>query len=735
MSSRAIRKLQKLREQELQQAEQEPQDSSEDDEPVSRPSKPKLNAFDLLNAANDEEEDDIDEQQSESEVAAPVAPSTQEVTPSATTDSGKKKKKKGKSKKKKNTAKQGPTEEESNDKDLDEIDRVLKELDVKSKGEIAIETPERTLDDSFPRRPEDFLHIDSKSLNATNEMRKLFGNVVLENFDQADSGSGRRRDRARETIDLGRALTGRYSPASRGQSLAGVTQRRNILFQGKDEWPRAPSGGLGMELTESLANGAAIYKFLHNTAYQDVQRQFDLCVESMDPQRMIQLLQYNPYHISTLLQVSEIAKHQGDHAVSADLLERALFNFGRSVHSSFGNRLKEGQAQLNFTYSENRELWLVGWRYIANLGMKGTWRTAYEWAKLLLSLDPKDPYCMRLMVDNLALRGREWSHFIDLCTQTRLSKEWEYLPNIQCSLALAYLRLNKPKECREQMRLAMSRYPWVFCKLAQELDIQPMPKRIWGKLPPTAGHELFTELYIVRTKDLWNTPEVVSLLVEVADTLPEGDEPIEPPEITLDIARHVVLSDVPRVTTHLPSRFVSGRISASDPLPPYESEAFRQQSDPTPSYLSQVPEGGRPQWLRNLLDQLNNGALHFPRFRANGGEEAGEDDSSDEGPGRGEQALPPSGPEGQIVLEHWLLGDGLQSLEGFIRQYGVDRGNWDLEVDYSPLHDYADALNEIEPSSARQALLDGAIREALGPMVVDLLREELEFLRAEDEEE
>lgn len=736
MSSRAIRKLQKLREQELQQAEQEPQDSSEDDEPVSRPSKPKLNAFDLLNATNDEEEeDDNDEQQSESELAAPVVPSTQEVTPSATTDAGKKKKKKGKNKKKKNAAKQEPTEEESNDKDLDDIDRVLKELAVQSKGETAVETPERTLDDSFPRIPEDFLHIDSKSLNATNEMRKLFGNVVLENFDQADSGSGRRRDRARETIDLGRALTGRYSPASRGQSLAGVTQRRNILFQAKDEWPRAPSGGLGMELTESLTNGAAIYKFLHNTAYQDVQRQFDLCVESMDPQRMIHLLQYNPYHISTLLQVSEIAKHQGDHAVSADLLERALFNFGRSVHSSFGNRLKEGRARLNFAYSENRELWLVGWRYIANLGMKGTWRTAYEWAKLLLSLDPKDPYCMRLMIDNLALRGREWSHFIDLCTQTRLSKEWEYLPNIQCSLALAYLRLNKPKECREQMRLAMSRYPWVFCKLAQELDIQPMPKRIWGKLPPTDGHELFTELYIVRTKDLWNTPEVVSLLVEVADTLPEGDELIEPPEITLDIARHVVLSDVPRVTTHLPTRFVSGRISASDPLPPYESEAFRQQSDPTPSYLSQAPEAGRPQWLRNLLDQLNNGALHFPRFRANGGEEAGEEGSSDEGLERGEQALPPSGPEGQIVLEHWLLGDGLQSLEGFIRQYGVDRGNWDLEVDYSPLHDYADALNEIEPSSARQALLDGAIREALGPMVVDLLREELEFLRAEDEEE
>ncbi|KAL4881443.1 transcriptional repressor TCF25-domain-containing protein [Aspergillus karnatakaensis] len=730
MSSRAIRKLQKLREQELQQQTEQIHDSSEDDL-VSRPPKPKLNAFDLLNAAEEEEGEEReaeDEQQSEVE-HQPVTRPTEEAPVATSTDLGKKKKKKGKNKKKKNPAKQDSTNQEPEVNDLDDIDRALKELAVQSKGEPDVEATEYSLRDPFPKTPEDLLSIDSKSLNANNEMRKLFGNVVLENFDQTDSGSGRRRDRARETVDLGRALTGRYSPASRGQSLAGVTQRRNILFQGKDEWPRAPSGGLGMELVKSLPNGASIYRVVHNTAYEDVQRQFDLCVESMDPQRMIQLLQYNPYHISTLLQVSEIAKHQGDHAVSADLLERALFNFGRSIHSSFGNRLKEGRARLEFVHAENRELWLVGWRYIANLGMKGTWRTAYEWAKLLLSLDPLDPYCMRLMVDNLALRGREWAHFIELCTQTRLSKEWEYLPNIQCSLGLAYLRLNKPKECREQMRVAMARYPWVFCKLAQELDIKPIPKRIWGKLPPTEGHELFTELYIVRTKDLWNTPEVVSLLVEVADTLPEGDEPIEPPEITLDIARHVVLSDIPRVTTHLPTRFVSGRISASDPLPPYDSDAFRQQADPTPSYLSQVPEAGRPQWLRNLLDQINNGAIRFPGFRGGEVDESASSENELEDP-----ALPPSGLEEQVVLDHWLLGDGLHSLEVFIRQYGVDRGNWDLEVDYSPLHEYADALVAIEPRSAREELLNGAIQEGLGPMVVDLLREELEFLQPDDAE-
>ncbi|KAL3472762.1 transcriptional repressor TCF25-domain-containing protein [Aspergillus californicus] len=731
MSSRAIRKLQKQREQELQQAEQDNNDSSED-EPASRTAKlakPKLNVFDLLNEAEEEEGEEEDERQPETEFPKPVTQQTEEVIPT-TTDTGRRKKKKAKNKKK-NPGKHEHVEAAARDKELDEIDRALKELAVHSNEEVVIKSPEQTLDDSFPKTPEDLLSIEPKALNATNEMRKLFGKIVTETFEE-DTGSTRRRDRAREMVDLGRALTGRYSPASRGQSLAGATQRRNVLFQGRDEWPRAPSGGLGMELVRSLPDGAAVYHFLHNPAYKDVQRQFDLCVESMDPQRMIQLLQYNPYHISTLLQVSEIAKHQGDHAVSADLLERALFNFGRSVHSSFGTRLKEGRARLEFVHSENRELWLVGWRYIANLGMKGTWRTAYEWAKLLLSLDPSDPYFMRLMIDNLALRGREFAHLVELCTQTRLSKEWEYLPNIQCSLVLAYFRLNKPKECRKQLRIAMARYPWVFCRIAQDIDIKPMPKRIWGKMPPTDGHELFTELYIARTKDLWNTPEIVTLIVEVADTFAEGDEPIEPPEITLDLARHVVLSDIPSVTTHLPSRFVSGRISSSDPLPPYESDAFRQQSDPTPSYLSQVPEAGRPQWLRNIMDQIHNGGLHFPRFGGEGGEGLGDDVSSDEGVG-GDYAPPSSGPEEQVALEHWILGDGLHSLGEFIRQYGVDRGNWDLEVDYSPLHEYADALNAIDPV-ARQGLLDGAIRDSLGPMVVDLLHEELEFLQQDDDD-
>ncbi|KAF9892718.1 hypothetical protein FE257_001120 [Aspergillus nanangensis] len=738
MSSRAIRKLQKLREQELQQAEQDDNDLS-DDEPVYRPSKPKLNAFDLLNAVEDGNDDDEQDSDDHQEISEPVTV-TQAANdiPAHPTEP---KKKKNKNKKKKKQQKVSPkfVDEDlakSKEENLDEIDQALKELAVHNptQGHGPVGTTATNRHALFAKTTDDLLGVEPKFLNATNEMRKLFGNVVLENFDSPqDAGTGRRRDRNREMVDLGRALTGRYSPASRGQNLAGVTLRRNVLMPGKDEWPRAPSGGLGMELAEKSPTGAVVYRILHNAAYTDIQRQFEICVESMDPQRMIHLLQYNPYHISTLLQVSEIAKHQSDHAVSADLLERALFNIGRSAHSSFGTRLKEGLARLDFLHAANRELWLVGWRYIANLGMKGTWRTAYEWAKLLLSLNEDDPYCIRLLIDHLALRGREYAHFIDLCTQTCLSHEWGSLPNIQCSLALAYLRLKKPTECRKQMRSAMSRYPWVFCKLAQELDIQPMPKRIWGKMPPTDAHELFTELYIVRAKDLWNTPEVVSLIVEVADSLPDEEEPVEPPEITLDIARHVILSDIPRVTTHLPGRYVSGRISASDPLPPIESTAHREQSDPTPSYLAQMPEGARPQWLRDLLDQLNNGALNFPRFGQGGEEVVHGDDVS------GEEEIPagrrphPRGTQ-QTQIEQWLLEDGLHGLEEFLRQYGIDRGNWGEVMDYSPLIEYVEALRELQEST-RQRLLQGALREAMGEMVVDMLEDELQLLEYEEEEE
>lgn len=297
MSSRALRKLQKQREQEAQLAAFNGHDedqNSHDQEPELLMSKPKINAFDLLNAHN--EDDDDDDQASDSgNLPEPRSLSPIATAAAARTSEAKKRKKK---KKKKAAEKVPNTTAAVPEEDLDEIDRALKELSTIDRPTTTMEEILKSTagngDNRFAKSAENLLSVDPKSLNATNEMRKLFGNVVLESFDQPENeGSGRRRERRREMVDLGRALTGRYSPASRGQNLAGVTLRKNILMQGKDEWPRATSGGLGMELVEKLPTGSTLYQLVHNQAYQDVQMQFEMCVESMDPQRLIHLLQYN----------------------------------------------------------------------------------------------------------------------------------------------------------------------------------------------------------------------------------------------------------------------------------------------------------------------------------------------------------------------------------------------------------------------------------------------------------
>ena len=296
------------------------------------------------------------------------------------------------------------------------------------------------------------------------------------------------------------------------------------------------------------------------------------------------MLIYNiAYHISTLLQVSEIAKQQGDHSVSGDLLERALFSFGRSVHSSFSAALSQGKARLDFRRPESREFWLAAWRYIHNLGQRGTWRTAYEWAKLILSLEPEsDPYCVRLILDQLALRGSQMDHFLKLSKCPIYNDAWyNSSPNIRISCALAEYKLKRPEDCRNSLRSAIYDYPWIFHRLFQELNIEYTPKSIWGKKAGSQREKLECELYINYAKDLWNSPDVISLLVEVTEIAESSQGLRNSRHITMNEARHVLLSGTPTLMGFIPRDYTTMSTSSSDPLPPPDS---------LPSYSTAPPE-------------------------------------------------------------------------------------------------------------------------------------------------
>ena len=614
MSSRALRKLHREQEEQQQQLaniqndkgeEESDEDTNESAEPESSPTK-NLNAFDMLNLTGEDEEDihedsptarstdtedltttNIDKQK---DLNGSLADATR---PAAGRSRKKNKKKKKQADGRESQGRSGTPAKDAKQSNLDEIDAAL--LALKSKagnpGDLSNQKPKELSPSS--KRLYELLATDSKNLNALNEMKRLFGNAILEgeNEEAGTPGFGRRRGRGPQPGDLGGALAGRNSPVSKGQGLAGLALRRNVFMLGKEDWPKATSGGLGMEVVEKAWDFTTEYRFVHNSAYQDVQRQFDVCVESLNPQRMIQLLQFNreygrhdiylpsltdriAYHISTLLQVSEIAKQQGDHSVSGDLLERALFSFGRSVHSSFHTALAQGEARLDFRRPENREFWLASWRYIGNLGQRGTWRTAYEWAKLLLSLDPEgDPYCIGLLLDQIALRGGQSEHYVELAnTKDWYSESWSQFPNVQISKALAEYKLKRPAECRASLTTAVKDYPWIFARLFQELNIDSIPKSIWGKAPRSKRETFDSEVYVTRAKDLWNTPEAISFLVEVVesvDSAPGGA--VNSIDLSLNEARHIILSDIPTLIAFLPRTSFSGNTIASDPLPPPDS--------------------------------------------------------------------------------------------------------------------------------------------------------------------
>ncbi|TKA83471.1 hypothetical protein B0A55_00565 [Friedmanniomyces simplex] len=626
MSSRALRKAQREREeqeqlQKLKHEEAEEGEDGEDDVPAVSA---KASAFAMLG----EEEDEVDDD----EGGAPLDTNEEQSTTAAVPQKSAKKKKK-----KRGKAKAAQAQAEPIPDDLDEIDKALKQLSTSRTSAHAGTTSAGV--NAAVDETNRLLAIDTSHLHAQNEMRRLFGRAALEQQDDDEppaanqvAGGNRRQQRRAHQMGLAQALRGQGNVGGRSGGLAAMALRRNIFIQGKEEWPIATGGGLGMEIEEKRPDGTILYRFVHNRMYQDVQSQFEMCVESMDPNRLVLLLQHNPYHISTLLQVSEIAKQERDHSTSGDLLERALFSFGRAVHSTFAKNLGEGKARLDFRRPENREFWLASWRYMQNLSMRGTWRTVYEWTKLLLSLSPEvDPYALWLVLDQYALRSRQDLDYLNLSRNATFKAAHKDMPNVQLSQGLAEFKGGNKGKGKQILFTAIGRFPWVVARLMHELNLDP-PPAVWGKEPRTEKEKLHSELYATRAKDVWNTPENAALLTEIAAAIPPDtpSAPINADDLTSSEARHVLLSDTPALIALLPRHFTARLTSASDPLAPEDSiSSYTTTRSRTADSGPHHPNGGisdAAESLRELQGLHGWFANLFPWFRPTDSEnEAGDE--------------------------------------------------------------------------------------------------------------
>jgi len=164
-------------------------------------------------------------------------------------------------------------------------------LDIKqtSSGDAAV--PVVPVDPEYQRVCA-LLSTSTQHLKVAHEMRNLFGKAAVEaHEDPAERRARQRQNRQAREIDLETLLKGQHKP---GKGLAELTLRRNPLIQGKDDWPKATTGGLTMEMVDDKApDGTIEFRFVHDKSYQAVQVTFQGLVEMGDPQNLIGLLTRN----------------------------------------------------------------------------------------------------------------------------------------------------------------------------------------------------------------------------------------------------------------------------------------------------------------------------------------------------------------------------------------------------------------------------------------------------------
>ncbi|KAK4204734.1 transcriptional repressor TCF25-domain-containing protein [Triangularia verruculosa] len=576
MASRQLRKLRKQQEllSSQNEAPETKDESSEEEEVVVKP-RPNMFSFAALGDMGDGNDDDDDED--EDEEPEPPKPVEEEVA-SPQAQSAKKKSKKKKKKKGKQSA-ETPAPEPPKVKE-DEIEKALKELNIKGKnkaGRISAtncpyENPDQQLNELFK--------VDFRHLKAANEMRRLFGKAM--DLAQVEEHQENRQRTIPENVDLETYLSATAAdPRRPGQpAKAGMFEtllRTNPFIEGKKSWPRGAAQGLTMKRLSDEDYYATYFTFSHEKAYDDLERTFFQLVQMGDPMQIIHFLHQNPYHVSSLIQGSKVARQDQNSALAADLIERALFTFGRVTLSEFRRKLEQGRARIEFRRPENRQFYLAGHNLIQKLILKGTYRTALEWAKLFLSLNHDDPYALCNWIPILALRSREAQWYINFCDAST-AKFSETVLYYAHTLPLAYLQLDDYDTAHEILVKNIETLPWLYCALFSDLSLDT-PQSIWGHTARNDDDKLYTELYLHINKDLWNNPNAISLLKsagEKAKKLLPQDVQMCPqsPTPTLSVARWIYLDNTPSLMSLVPRKMLHNASPnfEFDPLPPAENE-------------------------------------------------------------------------------------------------------------------------------------------------------------------
>lgn len=375
-------------------------------------------------------------------------------------------------------------------------------------------------------------------------------------------------------------------------------------------------------------------------AYRKAQLQFLQAVQSYEPNHLISLLRLYPWHIDTLLQLSDVSRHQGDLGAASDWNARALFAFERTSTTVFFSSLTSqlGPPLLNFNRIEDRGFWIACHRHINFMGKRGTWRTALEWVKLMMGLDPtNDHHGMILWLDFLSIKSRQHAWFLEVLQkmEAAYSKEMEihgdYIVDAKTpfdedkeligqvkgsrgaldwclgcayAAALAWRAMEKEQgdktgqKSTAALRLAIARHPQLLPLLFDKIGLA-FPTKI--KTSSLFNFEegqnipkLLAHIYVSRSESLWRDSDTSSWLLSTLEQawpiLERHQEEICQASIDekskMGIYRHVLVSDLPDTLRQtliglIPREITSNSalLNAYDPLPPFGPNVTRYNDD------------------------------------------------------------------------------------------------------------------------------------------------------------
>ncbi|EGG16585.1 Nulp1-type basic helix-loop-helix domain-containing protein [Cavenderia fasciculata] len=532
MSSRLMRKVKKDNDL-LDNNNHSTADSSDDDgtsdeeeSPVVQQKKKVVSSFSMLGLSDQEDEDDNEQQQEEEdedeeeeeeeEQVVEVKPK-QSNTPKQPQQQQSSSKNKNKNKKGKQQQQQSQQQQSSSssknknkkknnsnslNKQLDELVDIINDKSSSTSTSTSTTSTTSTLSSlSDPTGLRDMIIIEPKNMNPSNELKKLFGCKIVchTTADQTTNSDIR---------EVEKNTSKQQNNPYYNINLQLAKKKHLIFVSPKTEWPPLLNP-LSMEV-DRVEGAITYYRLKWTENYRRVQQDFLTVLQSHDPMTIAELLRYYPYHIDSLLQLSQVCLQTADFQHAGDFVERAIFAFESSFHHNFNPLL--GNSRFEYKIQDNKTGFLSIFRHIQILGRRGCPRTALEYCKMLLSFDYNDPLYVRLIIDYYALRSKQYGWLVDFYKKvTKIGNQSLYLlPNFCYSSALAKFFSEKAgnakhEESSKWLQTALIRFPML---------LRPLIQKLKTTLLSTQTNSTFGNSLCRKNHTLWDSPQVIEWLKE-----------------------------------------------------------------------------------------------------------------------------------------------------------------------------------------------------------------------------